>query len=159
MYIKISPATEAFVPALNDIDSNSGFWEWKDWIHQASAAQGRVLLATVGQTETDANVPAGYLRHGSFLWDDRAPFIQMVRVSEAFRRKGIARALMQAFEEDVRELKSTHLYEGVYSSVETTNEPSIALHEGLGYIAVGILPLPDQEVPEIIYYKKLAPEQ
>lgn len=139
-------AAEADIADLSVIDGNA---EWKPWIHPQAVKEGRVLLGLVG------GKPAGYLRHGSFLWDDRAPFIQAVNVGEDFRRQRVATSLIERFLTDCEVQAPSHLYAGVYSSVDETNAPSIALHEGLGFEQVGTLNIPDQDELEIVYFKPI----
>ena len=135
------PGDERF---LDKIDEK---FEWKPDVHRDAVQQGRVLVATVGGTE------AGYLRHGSYLWDDRAPFIQMVQVHPDFRRVGVARTLMETYEEQSMALSDARLYAGIYSSLSEENEASRRLHESLGYIMVGTVPVMDQPAVEAVYFK------
>jgi len=148
MSIEIRNAVEADIVGLNNIDAASDHWEWKDWIHSNAVKEGRVSLALVD------GAPAGYLRYGDFLWDDREPFIQMVRVAEGFRRQGIATKLVESFIEKAQSEAPSHLWVGVYSSVEAANEASIKLHEKLGFVACGEpQKLLGQQEPEILFAK------
>lgn len=146
MSIEVRKATEADVEVLNGIDAASDHWEWKDWVHPTAAKEERVLLAIVdGQ-------PAGYLRHGDFLWDDREPFIQMVRVAEGFRRQGVASQLITSFIKEAEGEAPNHLWAGVYSSVDVANNASVKLHEKLGFTACGEpQALLGQDEPEILF--------
>jgi ribosomal protein S18 acetylase RimI-like enzyme len=108
--------------------------------------EGRILLAKQGREV------AGYLIHGFFLWDNRATFIQFVSVHPAHRRQGVATELMKhayLFAYDCQDARET---EGIYSSAPVKNEPAKAMHEKLGYEAVGELYIAEDNYREIQYF-------
>lgn len=149
MALRIRKATPEDASDMHRIDSA---FEWKDYIHPVAAHEGRVLLAVAGEGLTEED-PVGYLRYGSFLWDDRAPFIQAVMVRKDALRQGIATALIQHLIADTEVLSETHGYAGVYSSVDETNVASMNLHEKLGFTSIGQLAIPDQTYPEVVYFR------
>ena len=103
--------------------------------------QGRVLLAQMGD-ET-----VGWLRYGLF-WDN-TPFMNLLYVLEDARGRGVARALVAYWEEDMR--AQGH---GVVMTSTASDESAQGLYRHLGYRAVGGF-LPEGEPYELIFTKRL----
>jgi phosphinothricin acetyltransferase len=81
---------------------------------------------------------AGYGSFGDFRAFDgyRHTCEHSVYVDDRFRRRGIARALIEALVERARGLGKHAMIAGI----EAGNDASIALHAGLGFVEVGRLP-------------------
>ena len=101
------------------------------------AAARRALGYPLLVAEIDG-VVAGYGSFGDFRAFDgyRHTCEHSVYVDGAFRRRGIARALVVALEERARDLGKHAMIAGI----EAGNEASIALHSALGFHEVGRLP-------------------
>ena len=74
-------------------------------------------------------------------------FISLVVVCPSKRRKGVAKALIYAFEN----ISPT---EKIFSSTNLSNEVMQNLFHSLGYIKSGTVENLDEGDPEIIYYKR-----
>ena len=75
----------------------------------------------------------GYLAYG-WLWD-HLPTIYMLRIAEAARRRGVARALV----ERLASIAAAQGHRWLLSSCDHDNAPSVALHESLGFVVAGDL--------------------
>jgi|FLOH01.1.fsa_nt_gi GNAT superfamily N-acetyltransferase len=85
-------------------------------------------------------------RAGYAIWEPDwfdSTFLKLVVVEKEFRRKGIASKL-------ILELANHHCPTGrLFSSTEADNEPSIAMHKGIGFVDSGWidhLPQPHKEI-------------
>mgnify|MGYP001767573060 CR=1 FL=1 len=109
-----------------DLDDRRRWWT-------ARVGQGYPVLVA----EIDGRV-AGYATFGDFRAFDgyRHTVEQSVYVAGAFRRRGVARALLVALEERARALGKHALVAGI----EAENAASIALHRELGFADCGRLP-------------------
>ena len=101
------------------------------------AAARRALGYPVLVAIVDGEV-AGYGSFGDFRAFDgyRHTCEHSVYVDDRFRRRGIARALVEALETRARALGKHAMIAGI----EAGNAASIALHAGLGFVEVGRLP-------------------
>jgi phosphinothricin acetyltransferase len=101
------------------------------------AAARRALGYPLLVAEVDGRV-AGYGSFGDFRAFDgyRHTIEHSVYVDGAFRRRGIARALVVALEARARAIGKHAMIAGI----EAGNDGSIALHAGLGFVEVGRLP-------------------
>lgn len=91
--------------------------------------------------------PIGYLRY-NYFWDN-TPFMNLLLMEEAYRRKGLGRQLVQYWE--------TLMQEKGYARVMTSsfaNEDAQFFYRKLGYKDAGSLLLPDEAL-EIIFIKSL----
>lgn len=102
---------------------------------------GRVLIATDAE-----GAPVGWLRWGLF-WDN-TPFMNLLFVLPQARGRGVARALVARWEEDMR----AKGYATVMTST-ASDEDAQGLYRHLGYRAVGGF-LPEGEPFELIFAKK-----
>ena len=106
---------------------------WFDgWLAERRAAGLPVLVA-----EVDGAV-AGYVTYSAFRPHEgyRHTVEHSVYVVPAFRGRGIARTLMDALVAHARTAGMHVMMAGICSS----NTGSIALHERLGFVTVGVLP-------------------
>ncbi|PCN47504.1 GNAT family N-acetyltransferase [Curtobacterium sp. 'Ferrero'] len=106
---------------------------WFDgWLAERRAAGLPVLVA-----EVDGAV-AGYVTYSAFRPHEgyRHTVEHSVYVVPAFRGRGIARTLMDALVAHARAAGMHVMMAGICSS----NTGSIALHERLGFVTVGVLP-------------------
>ena len=103
---------------------------------------GRVLIATDAES-----APVGWLRWGLF-WDN-TPFMNLLFVLPQARGRGVARALVARWEEDMR----AQGYATVMTST-ASDEGAQGLYRHLGYRAVGGF-LPEGEPYELIFVKRL----
>lgn len=76
------------------------------------------------------------------------PFISLLIVHHAYRRRGVGRSLMLAMEKNVSGGK-------LFTSTNASNTPMQKLCESLGYIKSGWIENLEEGDPEIIYFKKL----
>ena len=102
---------------------------------------GRVLIAT-----DEEGAPVGWLRWGLF-WDN-TPFMNLLFVLPQARGRGVARALVARWEDDMR----AQGYATVMTST-ASDEDAQGLYRHLGYRAVGGF-LPEGEPFELIFVKK-----
>ncbi len=77
-------------------------------------------------------------------------FVELLMVHPEFRRRGIATALMRAAELDAPTGK-------LFTSTNQSNIAARSLFESLGFVRSGMIENLDQNDPEIIYFKRLAP--
>jgi len=75
-------------------------------------------------------------------------FVSLVVVKPDWRRKGVARTLFRAIEE---ESPSPRLF----SSTDETNAASIQMHSALGFISSGYIENLPQGYRELLFYKRL----
>jgi len=102
---------------------------------------GRQVYVATG--EGDAIV--GWLRCGLF-WD-LLPFMNMLYILEPHRRKGIGRALVGRWEEDMHHLG----YQMVLTSTQASEEGQ-HFYRRLGYTDAGVLLLPGE--PAELFFRK-----
>jgi GNAT superfamily N-acetyltransferase len=102
---------------------------------------GEILIAKENQQAI------GYLRYGYF-WDN-FPFMNLLFVEEAYRRKGIGRQLVDFWENQMKEQGHKQV---MTSSL--ANEDGQFFYRKLGYKDAGSLLFPD-EVLEVIFIKSL----
>ncbi len=112
---------------------------------------GLVLKAKIENGEVlaafDGNDFAGWLRYGLF-WDS-IPFVNMLRVAEPLRGRGIGKALILYFEEEMRRRG----YKTVMTS-SAQSEYAQHFYLKLGYKAVGGFTL-ENEPYELLFAKIL----
>lgn len=110
-------------------------------ILKAKLSRGEVLVAF------EDNLFAGWLRYGLF-WDS-IPFVNMLRVEEDMRGRGIGKALTLRFEDEMRRRG----YKTVMTS-SAQNEYAQHFYLKLGYKAAGGF-TPENEPYELLFAKKL----
>jgi ribosomal protein S18 acetylase RimI-like enzyme len=76
-------------------------------------------------------------------------FVSLVAVTPDRRRKGVARALYRAVEEE-------SLSPRLFSSTDETNVASIRMHSALGFTPSGYIDNLPQGYRELLFYKRLA---
>ena len=103
--------------------------------------RGRVVIATDAE-----GAPVGWLRWGLF-WDN-TPFMNLLFVLPRARGQGIARTLVERWEDDMR----AQGYATVMTST-ASDEDAQGLYRHLGYRAAGGF-LPEGEPYELIFTKK-----
>ena len=103
---------------------------------------GRVVIATDAE-----GAPVGWLRWGLF-WDN-TPFMNLLFVLPQARGRGVARALVARWEDDMR----AQGYATVMTST-ASDEDAQGLYRHLGYRAVGGF-LPEGEPYELMFAKRL----
>ena len=114
-----------------------------DWVARCIEA-GEYLIARVGGTR------AGFLRYAWF-WRT-IPYMELIRVAETSRRRGIGTALFRRWEGDMRAGGARLL---TTSSMSDEPEPQ-AWHRRNGFVASGSLTFGHlQETPEVFFVKTL----
>ena len=145
MSVAIRPATGADLPAItaiyNDAVANTtAIWNEPEvdvdnrrtWLEMRQKQGYPVLVADIGATV------AGYGSFGDFRAFDgyRHSVEHSVYVAEAYRRRGIASALIVALVEEARRLGKHVIIGGIAGD----NAASIALHARLGFVETGRMP-------------------
>jgi phosphinothricin acetyltransferase len=122
----VEHTTAIWNDVLVDLDNR------RDWWRARSGAGYPVLVAVRGEAVL------GYASFGPFRPFDgyRLTVEHSVYVAEGARRRGVARALMQALEGEAR-AKGMHVMVG---GVAADNDASLKLHEKLGFRETGRLP-------------------
>ena len=139
----ISIATQDDILHCNAIDHNLGFQtNMPVFIH--AARESRLLVASID------NTVVGYLRY-NWLWDEKLPYIQVLRVHTDYQRQGIGKALIEALEEELKQKNIASFL----SSTEETNTDSLAFHEALGFENCGALSINEEGQPEIFLKKSI----
>ena len=100
----------------------------REWFQAKQAAGHPVLVATVD------NEVAGFATYGPFrVWPAYKYTIEnSVYVAERARRRGVARALMNALLAEARQRE----YHAVIAGIVADNLPSLRLHQSLGFVEV-----------------------
>lgn len=95
------------------------------------------------------------LGYGGLLVTPFDAFVTNVAVAPEARRRGVARAILAAFEQHCR----TRGLDSISLEVRVSNAPAIALYEGAGYVREGVRPRfyrhPDEDAA--IYTLRLTP--
>lgn len=145
MPFHIRPAEPSDLPAILAIYNGvirDTLAIWKDepvvlaereaWFAARRAAGHPVLVAEVD------GAAAGYAATSDFRGGSGFRLVceNSVHVAPAFQRRGVARALMGALIEAARASGRTQMV----AAIGLPNEPSIALHEVLGFKRVGLMP-------------------
>ncbi len=105
-------------------------------------AQARCAVARAdGIVRGFAILAHGFFGHG---------FVELIVVHPDFRRRGLATALMRAAELDAPTEK-------LFTSANQSNQAARRLFEKLGFVRSGMVENLDEDDPEIIYFKRLAP--
>ena len=74
--------------------------------------------------------------YGGMLYAPEEGQILNLGVDEAYRRRGFAKAILSALEEDAR----AHGAKALYLEVRVSNLPAIGLYESAGFSAIGVRP-------------------
>ena len=145
MSVAIRPATGADLPAItaiyNDAVANTtAIWNEvvvdvdnrRTWLEMRQKQGYPVIVADIGATV------AGYGSFGDFRAFDgyRHSVEHSVYAAEAYRRRGIASALIVALVEEARRLGKHVMIGGIAGD----NAASIALHARLGFVETGRMP-------------------
>jgi Acetyltransferases len=134
--MKIRLASPGDVDGINASDKHIGRKELQSIINQ-----NRVYVAQEnGQF-------LGWLRYNLF-WDN-TPFVNMLFVLEPYRGKGIGKALMLHWEEDMKSRR----YDLLMTSTMSSETPQ-HFYRKLGYRDAGSLLLPNEPL-EIIFIKEI----
>jgi Predicted acetyltransferase, GNAT superfamily len=108
--------------------------------------QGEVVVAERGGT------PIGYARF-EYLWS-QVPYLTIIRVIPAQRKKGVARAMLAFLEEHLSGLG--HVY--LYSSSQADEPEPQAWHRHVGFVECGFLAgINNGGVGEVFFRKPLTP--
>jgi len=104
----------------------------RQWWRARTEAEFPVLVAVEG------DAVLGYASYGPFRPFDgyRQTVEHSVYVAESARRRGVARALLQALEAEARRAGMHAMIGGVAAD----NAPSLNLHEKLGFVETGRMP-------------------
>ncbi len=140
---QIRPATEADLPAINEIYNREiregvATWDLEEWSAEVRLAWFRehsapgtvVLVADLPRTPV---VGFGYLSQYKSRLGFRFTREDTVYVRPEHQRTGVGRALLGALIEEARCL-DVHV---VLARIDAMNEASIALHRGLGFEVTG----------------------
>jgi len=122
----------------------------RDWWQARTQAGFPVLVAAAG------DAVLGYASYGPFRSFDgyRQTVEHSVYVAESARRRGAARALLQALEAEARRAGMHAMIGGVAAD----NEPSLKLHQKLGFVETGRMPEVGQKFGrwlELVFMQKL----
>jgi GNAT superfamily N-acetyltransferase len=107
----------------------------------------KITMKEILIARTEANASVGWLRY-NYFWDN-TPFINMLYLNENYRNKGIGKALITFWENEMKR-NGCHL---VMTST-LSNENAQHFYRKLGYKDAGSLLL-ENEPLEIIFTKKL----
>lgn len=125
-------AADAAIGFVMPFDAADAAAYWREQVRPAVAGGGRVLLAaqrdgrTIGTAQLDCATPANQPHRAD---------VMKVAVAPAHRRKGVARALMQAIEAEAARRGRWLL------TLDTrTGDAAEPLYRSLGYVAVGVIP-------------------
>lgn len=110
----------------------------------------RIALGAVYVKELDG-VPIGYLRYNLF-WDSK-PFVNRIYIEEAWRGNGHGTALMEHWEEEMRQMGYAHAM-----AAASSDESAQHFYTRLGYRAIGGF-TPEGEPYEILMGKLLTQVQ
>jgi L-amino acid N-acyltransferase len=122
----------------------------RDWWRARTQAGFPVLVAVEG------DAVLGYASYGPFRPFDgyRQTVEHSVYVAESARRRGVARALLQALETEARRAGMHAMIGGVAAD----NAPSLKLHQKLGFVETGRMPEVGQKFGrwlELVFMQKL----
>jgi L-amino acid N-acyltransferase YncA len=140
----IREASEADAPGILRIYNDAVLHTTAIWNEQPSSLEARhAWLAERRQSgfpvlvATDGAEVLGYASFGAFRpWDGYRHTVEhSVYVDRAARRGGVGRALVEALIERARAMGKHVMVAGI----EATNEPSLRLHAGLGFVEAGHL--------------------
>jgi ribosomal protein S18 acetylase RimI-like enzyme len=136
---QIRPASSADLPLLMAADHMGTEPKRKEQVQRA-IDQGHCWLA-----ESDGRVLGYVITDTSFYGH---PFVWLLVVASAFRRRGVATALMRHVEA---------MFSGgkLFTSTNESNLPSQRLMESLGFQRSGRVENLDEADPEILYFKSL----
>jgi L-amino acid N-acyltransferase len=140
----IREASETDAPGILRIYNDAVLHTTAIWNGQPSSLEAR--LAWLGERRqsgfpvlvaADAAGVLGYASFGAFRpWDGYRHTVEhSVYVDRAARRGGVGRGLVEALIERARAMDKHVMVAGI----EATNEPSLKLHAGLGFVEVGHL--------------------
>jgi GNAT superfamily N-acetyltransferase len=142
--LTIRRATAADLAAVQALDVAIAEPQRQSAILERSVASGGCLLAA-----PDAGPPAGFLTWDCGFFD--RPFVRLLGVVRPWRRRGLARALLAAAEDDARPFGE------LFVSTEQINVPMQNLLSSLGYESSGSID--HVNAPgnlELVFYKRLA---
>ncbi len=125
------------------IDRNMGFYT-NSSIWQKATNDGRLLIAKINSQVV------GYLRYG-YLWDEELPCIQMLRVDQISRKKGVGKKLIQALEDILKQQGIKYLL----SSTDVSNTNSLLFYKALSFQECGNLDINQDGILEVFLKKKL----
>lgn len=118
----------------------------KDVHIRPSELQNLIVLKRILLLE-EAGAPAGWLRY-SLFWDN-TPFMNLLYVEEPFRGRGLGKALVQFWENQM----AAEGFTKVMTSTQA-NETAQYFYRHLGYKTIGGF-LPPGEEYELFFYKNL----
>lgn len=143
--IRLAWATPADIDGCHQVDRSFDLgFETRGDVFRRALERQQLLVAQ----ETNGRV-IGYLRWGYF-WDDELPYVQMIRILEAYRRQGIGSRLVRHLEDHIKE-QGAHF---LLSSTDETNHWSMSFHHRLGFEMCGSLAIPGDPC-EILLLKRL----
>ena len=140
----VEHTTAIWNDVLVDLDNRRQWW-------RARTEAGYPVLVAVG-----GDAVLGYASYGPFRPFDgyRQTVEHSVYVGEGARRRGVARALLQALEAEARRAGMHAMIGGVAAD----NEPSLRLHEKLGFVETGRMPEVGQKFGgwlDLVFMQKL----
>ncbi len=106
----------------------------------------RAIAAGECYVATDGGATVGYAVFDRSFYEQ--PFVSLLHVDEARRRRGIGAALM-------RHIESICGDEKLFTSTNESNTPMQQLCEQLGFVQSGRIENLDEGDPEIVYFKRL----
>ena len=106
----------------------------------------RAIAARECYVATDGGAIVGYAVFDRSFFDQ--PFVSLLHVDEAQRRRGIGAALM-------RHIESICVDDKLFTSTNESNTPMQRLCEQLGFVRSGRIENLDEGDPEIVYFKRL----
>lgn len=126
MSYNITAVTEADLSAIAALEEACFSHPWSTEMLRGSLMNGRSCFLAAKEGDT----LLGYLGM-EYIFDEGS--ITNVAVLPAYRRQGIARALLTALLEEAGHLSLST----VTLEVRASNEPAIALYTGMGFLPVG----------------------
>lgn len=143
----ITEAQAFDIPAIAELERECFSSPWSENAISDTMTRGESIFLVAKEDHTIA----GYI--GCYYVLDEG-YITNVAVSEKFRRRGIARALIGALIDKAEEKDLSF----VTLEVRCKNTPAIALYEGMGFIDVGLRPRfyrdPEDDARLMTYYIK-----
>ena len=136
----IRDATEYDIDGIIAIDHIAAIEETRRQHIREWARRGCAIIALIGERVVGYAV----LEYTFFS----CGFISMLIVQEAYRRKGIATALVKRLEETCNTVK-------LFTSTNESNAPMQAFMASMSYEPSGVVHNLDDGYPELFYFKRL----
>ena len=137
---EIDLATDRDLPTLMAVEREGREVAGREAFIRTAVGEGRCLLARDGGTVT------GFVVHDRSLFDQ--PFVALLRVGQAYRRRGIGTDLMRAV---IARTPGDRLF----TSTNDSNIPMRQLLGRIGFVSSGYIENLDPDDPELIYIRWL----